>query len=144
MKEKKSRVRKMSFEFHQQGFHCAEAVSKAIIEVYGQTVSHDIPKVATAFGGGVGRTKQDICGGLIGGIIALGFLFGRSEPGTDWTTASDLAAELRQRFVQAHGTTNCGSLLEAFGPQENMMRCKQLSGEVAGMLADILEDHKGS
>jgi len=140
--DKNSQVSKMAFEYHKSGFHCAESVSKAIIEVYGNKISHDIPKVATAFGGGVGRTKQDICGALTGGFIALGFLYGRIEPGADWTDASDLAAELRKKFVQKHGTTNCGSLLETFGPQENMMRCKQLSGEVAGMLANILEEHE--
>ena len=139
---KNSQASKTAFEYHKSGFHCAESVSKAIMEVYGSKISHDIIKVATSFGGGLGRTKQDICGGLAGAIIAIGFLYGRSEPGADWTLASDLAAELRKRFVQNHGTTNCGILLEAFGPQENMMRCKQLSGEVAGILADILEEHK--
>ena len=139
---KNSQASKTAFEYHKSGFHCAESVSKAIMEVYGSNISHDIPKVATAFGGGLGRTKQDICGGLAGAIIAVGFLYGRSEPGAEWTDASDLAAELRKRFVQKHGTTNCGILLETFGPQENMMRCKQLSGEVAGILADILEEHK--
>ncbi len=86
------RTGEMAFKYHKSGFHCAESVSKAIMEVYGSNISHDIPKVATAFGGGLGRTKQDICGGLTGGIIAIGFLYGRSEPGTDWTVASDLAA----------------------------------------------------
>jgi C_GCAxxG_C_C family probable redox protein len=140
-------VSKMAFEYHKSGFHCAEAVSKAIIEAYGNGSGHDIPKVATAFGGGVGRTSQEICGALTGGIIALGYLFGRSEPGADWTDAAESAAKLRLRFVQAHGTTNCGALLATFGPQENMMRCKQLSGEVAGILADIIAEHsmaKGS
>ena len=137
----KSRVSKMALDYHKSGFHCAEAVSKAFTEVYGNGTSNDIPKVATAFGGGVGRTKQDICGALLGGFIALGYLFGRSEPGADWTDAAESAAELRRQFVQAHGTTNCGALLATFGPQEDMMRCKQLSGEVAGLLADIIEAH---
>ena len=128
----------MAFEYHKSGFHCAEAISKAFMEVYGNGTSDAIPKVATAFGGGVGRTKHDICGALIGGFIALGYLFGRSEPGADWTDAAELAAKLKRRFVQAHETTNCGALLATFGPQEDMMRCKQLSGEVAGMLADII------
>lgn len=133
-------ISKLAFQYHNSGFHCAEAVSKAFMEIYGNGTSNDIPKVATAFGGGVGRTKQDICGALTGAIIALGFLFGRNEPGADWTDASELAANLKQRFVQTHGTTNCGALLATFGPQEDMMRCKQLSGEVAGMLADIIEE----
>ena len=131
-----------AFEYHKSGFHCAEAVSKAIIESYGSDTGKGIPKVATAFGGGVGRTKHEICGALTGGIIALGFLFGRSEPGADWTDVSELAARLKRRFVQEYGTTNCGALLATFGPQENMMRCKQLSGEVAGLLANIIEEHR--
>jgi len=134
-------VSKLAFRYHNSGFHCAEAVSKAFMEVYGNGISNEIPKVATAFGGGVGRTKQDICGALIGGFIALGYLFGRSEPGVDWTVAAEMAAELKRQFVQTHGTTNCGALLATFGPQEDMMRCKLLSGEVAGMLADIIKEH---
>ena len=132
---------KKAFDYHKAGYHCAEAVSQAVVETYGQKTSRDIPKAATAFGGGVGRTHQDICGALSGGVIALGCLFGRSEPGAEWTDAYELAAELKRRFVQAHGTTNCGALLSTFGPQENMMRCKRLSGEVASMLAEIIEDH---
>jgi C_GCAxxG_C_C family probable redox protein len=131
-----------AFEYHKSGFHCAEAVSKAIIESYSMDVGKNIPKVATAFGGGVGRTKHEICGALTGGIIALGYLFGRSEPGADWTDVSELAAKLKRRFVQEFGTTNCGALSATFGPEENMMRCKQLSGEAAGMLADIIEEHR--
>ena len=135
-----SGINKMAFEYHKSGFHCAEAVSKAIIEVYGNGSGNYHPKVATAFGGGLGRTKHEICGAVAGGIIALGYLFGRNTPGTDWTEAADLAAKLKRRFVQAHGTTNCGALLATFGSQENMMRCKQLSGEVAEMLADIIDE----
>jgi C_GCAxxG_C_C family probable redox protein len=138
--QRKSSVGEKAFEYHKSGFHCAEAVLKSIIEAYGNDIGKDIPKAATAFGGGVGRTKQEMCGALTGGIIALGCLWGRSEPGVDWTDASELAAKLRERFIQEYETTNCGDLLAMFGPQENMMRCKQLSGEVAGMLADIINE----
>jgi C_GCAxxG_C_C family probable redox protein len=131
-----------AFEYHKSGFHCAEAVSRAIIESYSRDIGKNIPKVAAAFGGGVGRTRQEICGALSGGLIALGYLFGRSEPGADWTDVSELAARLKRRFVQEYGTTNCGALLATFGPQEDMLRCKQLSGEVAGLLADIIEEHR--
>ena len=141
--QKKSEAGQKAFEYHKSGFHCAEAVLKAIVEIYGNGSSRDIPKIATGFGGGIGRTKQEICGAITGGVMAIGFLSGRSEPGADWADASEMAAKLKRRFVHEHGTTNCGALLATFGPQENMMRCKQLSGEVAGMLADIL-DKKGN
>jgi len=140
--QRNSKAGKKAFNYHKSGYHCAEAVSKAIVEAYdGDNGKYD-PKAATAFGGGVGRTKQEICGALSGGIIALGYLFGRCEPEADWTDASDLAAKLKHRFVQKYGATNCDALLATFGPQDNMMRCKQLSGEVADMLADIIEQHR--
>jgi hypothetical protein len=49
-----------------------------------------------------------------------------------------LAAELKRRFEHKYATTNCGALLVKFGWQDNMMKCKRLSGEVAAMLADIV------
>lgn len=138
--QRNSEAGQKAFEYHKSGFHCAEAVLKAIVEIYGNETSHDIPKIATAFGGGIGRTKHEICGAIAGGVMAIGVLSGRSEPGADWADPSEMAAKLKRRFVQEHGTTNCGALLATFGHQENMMRCKQLSGEVAGMLADILDE----
>jgi C_GCAxxG_C_C family probable redox protein len=138
--EWKNQAGKRAFDYHGSGFHCAEAVLKAILETCGQEdVSRDIPRVATAFGGGVGRTQQDICGALAGGAIALGCLFGRDEPGADWSVLAESAAEMRRRFVQKFGTTRCGCLLADFGPQEDEIRCRQLSGEVADLLMDVLE-----
>ena len=136
--QRKSNAGEKAFEYHKSGYHCAEAVSKAIVETYGTDCSEAIPQVATAFGGGVGRTNQEICGALTGGFIAIGYLYGRKEPGADWTMASDLAAKLKQRFEHKYATTNCGALLAKFGLQDNMMKCKRLSGEVAAMLADII------
>ena len=140
--DKKSRASQMAFEYHKSGFHCAEAMAKAFMEVYGNGSDPAIPKVASAFGGGVGRTKQELCGALAGGFIALGYFHGRSETTDNWDDLADMASGLRQKFESEHGTTRCAALLESFGPQENMMRCKQLTGEVAGMLAEILEAHR--
>ena len=46
----KKEVGKKAFDYHDAGFHCAEAVSKAVVETYGQGMSQNIPMVATAFG----------------------------------------------------------------------------------------------
>jgi C_GCAxxG_C_C family probable redox protein len=137
--QRNSEAGQKAFEYHKSGFHCAEAVLKAIVEVYGNGSGRNILKIATGFGGGIGRTKQEICGAITGGVMAIGFLSGRSEPGADWTEVSEMAAKLKRRFVQEHGTTKCCALLATFGPQKNMLRCKQLSGEVADMLTDIID-----
>ena len=142
--DKKSQVSQAAFEYHGSGFHCAEAMARAFMEVYGNDSDPAIPKVASAFGGGVGRTKQELCGALAGGFIALGYLHGRREASDNWDELADMAAELRQNFESKHGVTHCAALLETFGPQENMMRCKQLTGETAGMLAEIIAAHSKS
>jgi C_GCAxxG_C_C family probable redox protein len=131
-----------AFEYHESGFHCAEAVFKAILETY-ETKSHqDMPGLASAFGGGVGKTHQEMCGALAGAFIAIGGLLGRNQPGADWSEVSDMATELRRRFMEIHQTTQCSALLEKFGTQIKKSRCKKLSGEVAGMLADLLEERR--
>ncbi len=127
-----------TFDYFQSGFHCAESISKAIVEIYGETPAHDIPKVASGFGGGIGKCKEDTCGAVTGGIIALGYLYGRTEPGTDFRNAWELSAEFRKQFIDKFGTANCGRLLEQFGEQENMIKCKNMTAEAAGILSALI------
>ena len=131
-----------AFEYHCGGFHCAEAVSKAIVEAYGRAPSFDIPRVASAFGGGAVKTFDGTCGALTGGLVAIGYLYGRMEPSIEESKkeAFQLAQELGKRFMAKFGASNCKSVLEGLGPQENMDKCKQLSGTIAGLLSDILEE----
>lgn len=131
-----------AFGYHNGGFHCAEAVSKAIVEAYGDERSTEIPRVASAFGGGAIMTFDGTCGALTGGLIALGYLYGRMEP--DDVKAKkevfQLTEELGRRFVAEWGVSDCNAVLKKFGQQENMNKCKRLSGSVAGILYDILEE----
>lgn len=135
---------KKAFEYHVKGFHCAEAVSKTIVEAYGKKSSSDIPCVATAFGGAAVKGFGGTCGALTGGLLAIGFLYGRMEPeDTEAKSVSfQLAQEFGKRFMDEFGTSNCISLLEKLGPQDNMQKCKHLSGEVAGLLSDILDERQ--
>ncbi len=139
---KRDEIVQKAFGYHNGGFHCAEAVSKAIVEAYGNGGSTEIPKVASAFGGGAVMTFDGTCGALTGGLVALGHLYGRMEPGDEKAKKEvfQLAKELGKRFVSQLGASDCNTILEKLGPQENMNKCKQLSGTVAGMLCDILEE----
>lgn len=137
------RVEEMAFNYHNSGFHCAEAVAKAIMESFCIQQSAEVPRVVSAFGGGIGRSHQDLCGALAGGVAALGLVMGRNQPGESWLVCAEAAAELRRRFLGRCGTTNCAQLLERLGKQENMLKCKKLSGQVAGMVWDILQKPQG-
>ncbi|MDY7077891.1 MAG: C-GCAxxG-C-C family protein [Chloroflexota bacterium] len=132
-------VEKRAFDNYQSGFHCAESISKAVVELYAEGPSNEIPRIAAGFLGGIGATHEEVCGALAGGIIAIGYLFGRMEPGKDIQDARELAAEFRHRFVEEFGATNCQVLLDGFGNQENAIKCKRLTATAAGLLSELLE-----
>lgn len=125
-------------ELFRGGLHCAEAVLQAVLESQGLGEAECSPRVATAFGGGVGRSKKGLCGALSGGLMALGYLRGRSNPQESWDEVAATADALRQRFAAKYGCTRCFVVLEKLGPQERMDKCIRLAGRTAGMVHDAL------
>jgi dihydrofolate reductase len=63
------------------GFNCAESVLLAVtneLNTDGRTGRLPIPRIATGFGGGISR-NGDVCGALIGGVMALSLALGRDN-----------------------------------------------------------------
>jgi C_GCAxxG_C_C family probable redox protein len=135
-----SAAAKRASTHYQNGLHCAEAVLLAVIESAGAPDNPLLPRVATCFGGGVARTKEELCGALAGGLMAVGCLHGRERPGQSWNVAVALAGEIRSRFTQFYGSTCCSDILEALGPQENAHLCHELAGETAALVCRVLND----
>lgn len=119
-------------------YHCAEAVAKAVLESLGHDADAAVAH-ATAFGGGFGNTSCEACGALSGGLLAIGHLHGRCEPGADWDLPAELAAELRQAFLDQFGSTHCATLQERFGDNQ-MDECRRIVAVVAESLATLLAD----
>lgn len=134
-------IEKNAFDAFQSGFHCAEAVSKTLVEALAGKTGENLPRCATGFGGGMGGTHEEACGAFTGGIIALGCLYGRMEPGADKTKVNELASAFRRSFLDRFGATRCQTILDGFGEQQNMMRCKRLTAETAGILWDLIEEY---
>ena len=59
------------------GYNCAQSVLFQCSESIGMD-SNTAVKIATGFGGGMGR-MQEVCGAVTGGIIAINYKFGRNE-----------------------------------------------------------------
>ena len=127
--------------FFDSGYNCAESVSQAVIEAFSAEHADGLPRLASAFGGGIGGSKQELCGAFTGGVMAIGFLLGRSEPGIDISIAKAAAQAFRQVCLQKYGSLNCGRLLEAFGDQVNYDRCRRMVSTVTTELAHILAEH---
>jgi len=133
-------VKKRAFDYFNSGFNCAEAVFRTIVEIKDEAESKDLTRIASAFAGGVGGTHDELCGALAGGIMAIGFLIGRKKPGEDIQSAKNIASSLRRSLLDKYGYTKCQDILDKIGPQENSIKCKELTGDLAGELYNILEE----
>lgn len=129
-------VEARAVELFEGGLHCAEAALVAVLE--GQEMADVSPRAATAFGGGVGRSKAGPCGALTGALVALGLAQGRDDQRAEWGGLAAKAAELSAWFAETHGCTRCSSVLERLGPQEGMDKCIALTGRTAARTHEIL------
>jgi len=69
-----------------------------------------IPRIATAFGGGIGGGGV-ICGAVVGSVMAIGLKHGREEPSQPRDKAYTLAREFCQRFQEETGSLSCRELI---------------------------------
>ncbi len=106
--------------------HCAEAVLAAVRNAFASEVSEDIVRVAAGFGGGSGTGC--ICGAVSGGTMAFGIVL----PGEKKRVVA-LTKELHHWFKGEYGATCCKVVL-----QRNGKACAELTGRVAGKVADML------
>jgi C_GCAxxG_C_C family probable redox protein len=71
-----------------------------------------IPKIATGFGGGIGRCGS-VCRALTGGVMAVGIKYGANEAGLDKRAkAYTNAQELYKQFEKEHGSVLCIDLFK--------------------------------
>jgi len=68
-----------------------------------------IPRIATAFGAGIGG-RGAVCGAVVGGVMAIGLKHGREEPWQPREEPYALAQEFCRRFEQEVGHLCCHEL----------------------------------
>jgi C_GCAxxG_C_C family probable redox protein len=134
----KEKVEEKAYGYFQSGFHCAEAISKAIVEFHQEGSNDQVQRFAAGFMGGIGGTHEDVCGALTGGIIAIGSLCGRTEPDQPTENIKELATEFRGRFIEEFGSSNCQVILERLSKRQDGFDCKKLTAVAAGILSELL------
>ncbi len=136
----KQEVQDNAYRYFVSGYHCAESIARAVIESRTDAFDPESIKAASAFQGGIGKCKQDACGALTGGIVALGVLKGRTNPSQDITEAVRMANRFRERFLEKFGSTNCAVLLKTVVEPNPEYTCKHLTRDAAGLLTEVLEE----
>jgi len=94
------------------GYNCAQAVLYSVSDEL-RFDKDSALKLACGFGAGMGR-RQEVCGAITGGILAIGLKHGRGE-GQDRALTEETYRKVRElmaRFEAKHGTCNCRALLK--------------------------------
>lgn len=138
-------VRIASEDLYRSGqFLCSEAIVHAFNEALGRPFPKEVVKLASAFpvGMGVLGTGGCACGALSGGMMVLGMVYGRSEPGSEAPLVLDKAKELHDWFNGEKGSTCCHVLIRGldFGSPEHIDQCVAYTGDVAEHVAAMLAE----
>ncbi len=136
------KVERRAEECFASGFNCAEAVFLAITEAFGLDMHGEV-RLATPLGGGIGRSKAEVCGAISGAVLAIGAACGRVEAHGNWDVAARVAQAVREDALAIGGSTRCAELLQAFGQQSAMEACIRFTGKVAGCAAARLLEVEG-
>ncbi len=98
-------------ELFNRDYNCAEAVTVAVGSHF-EPEQRCFPRVATCFGGGVGR-RGEICGALAGAVMVVGLLKGRRS--SEGREAKDRAYQSAEQVVEAFrhrfGNVSCRALI---------------------------------
>ncbi|MBN2104525.1 C_GCAxxG_C_C family protein [bacterium] len=138
----KSEVTEKAYAYFESGLNCAESVLRSIIESVDGDQTRAFYRLATPFGGGIGGCHEELCGALSGGVMAIGYLAVRNHPEEDEILSRKIAVCLRRRFQEYISCTQCLSVLDRLGPQENSHQCAYLVAHTVGWVIDLLKQYE--
>lgn len=111
MKQQSSRFSEKAANYFKQDYNCAQSVLLTMQEYYSTPKNKLIPRIATAFGGGIGR-RGSLCGALTGAIMAIGLKHGTEKTvQIEKEKAYQIALEFYNRFAKECGSPFCRELI---------------------------------
>ncbi len=142
---------KYAKELFMQGYNCSQAVFAAFCEDL--QLDFDLAvKLASSFGGGMGRLRE-VCGAVSGMFMVAGMKFGYADP-NDRTAKSEhykLIQELAEQFKKDNGSIICRELLGINeGPDKptpenrtplyyKKRPCAELVGDAAKLIENVIK-----
>lgn len=136
-------------DYMKKGYNCAQSVIKAYAGDVGMN-EEDAVKMASALGGGIGRTGH-ICGAVSGAALIIGMKFGSTDNTAKHSRAKayQKAKELLEKFSAQNKSVLCKDLLEYdISTKEGLkqaresgvfiQKCPLLVSSAAKILEDII------
>lgn len=121
-------------------FFCSEAIVSSIRDNFKIDMPEEMVAMASGFPIGIGKSKC-VCGAVSGGIMCLGYFFGRTKGGdTKVQNTLALANELQESFKNNHKVLCCKVLTRGMdmGSGEHKEQCISFTGEIAEKAAQII------
>jgi C_GCAxxG_C_C family probable redox protein len=129
--------------FRSGGLYCSEAIVASVRDNMAPEMPEALIAAASGFPVGVGRSKC-MCGAVSGGVLSLGYVFGRTGPSSpqDPKSVKSLAAanELQQAFRDSHRVLCCSVQTAGMdmASGEHKAQCITFTGEMAAKTAEII------
>jgi len=134
-------IRKEAEGYYANGeYYCSEAIVATIRNQFQVYMPIEAIAMASGFPVGVGGAKC-ICGAVSGGIICIGYFFGRTEAkDLKVNDALKLAKELHDYFVTKNNVLCCRVLVKdmILGSETHMKQCISFTGDIAVKTAEII------
>ena len=127
---------------YDDGMFCCEAVLTVANDAAGNRLPSEIMSLGSGFWGGIAGDGST-CGALVGAIMAVGLLAGRTQLDGAWEESTAATEQVRREFQKLNGAAACDSLIAPFGGmdgEERHAHCAALTGRTAAMVVRIAEE----
>ena len=112
------------------------AVGEHVLEEFPEACK----RMGTGFSGGLGGTRQELCGALSGAVLVSSALLGRADLRGDDRPAMNFATLYRARFLAKFGDTQCARLRERIKAPGGLGACAVLVEQATVLLLELLEE----
>jgi C_GCAxxG_C_C family probable redox protein len=133
-------IRKIAYGHFEAGLHCAEVVSKTVIELFTKESAEHAVRCASGFGGGIAGSRKEACGAFTGGVVALGYILGRDNSDGSLKDCAALIHQFKARFLEVAPSLYCPEILKAFGEAKNPSGCVKLTAQAAAALVGLVNE----
>jgi C_GCAxxG_C_C family probable redox protein len=126
--------------FRKGDFFCSEAIVSSIKNNFEIDMPDEMIAMASGFPVGIGRSKC-VCGAVSGGVMCIGYFFGRTKGGDPKVQRTlELANELQDSFRKNHGCLCCHVHTKGMdmASGEHKAQCVSFTGEIAQKAAEII------
>ena len=158
--EKLQKVQDLAYKYEAERGSCPQCVLSAIMETL-EIGSPEIVQAADALAGGTALSAQGTCGALVGGLMAISSIVGRTykdfSAGERKRRVFQYSKKLYDKFIEEYGSILCKDVHQKlFGRTFNLMdkndytefermgahvdKCPIVAGKVARWAAEIILD----